>query len=83
MQTSPIIYWPKTRVFGLVVLNGPKGSPGTSIDSIHYCPFTGRKLPTDLVDMWFDKLEMLGLEPDDPDIPKELLSETWWVEEKL
>lgn len=44
------------------------GSSGLLMD---YCPFCGQRLPESLRDAWFDRLDELGLEPEDDEIPAE------------
>lgn len=64
-------YTPHTREFGISVLDG-----GSSKIRIFYCPLTGKKLPASLSDQWFDRLDELGLEPEDA--PPEMRSKDWW-----
>lgn len=45
---------------------------------IDHCPWCGEKLPTSLRDEFFDRLEELGLEPNDLDVPLDLRSDAWW-----
>lgn len=66
-----VCYVPHIREFGVTVLDG-----GSSKIRIFYCPVTGKKLPESLADQWFDRLEELGLEPEDA--PPEMKSEDWW-----
>lgn len=73
-----LTYIPKFREFGIKVLDG-----GESIQSIHCCPWCGKSLPKSLRDKWFERLDLLGLEPGDPAIPEELCSEVWWQKEGL
>ncbi|MEV0670873.1 hypothetical protein [Mycobacterium sp. NPDC050441] len=68
----PLEYLPKFREWGIAILDG-----GSSVSVISYCPFCGVKLPSSLRDEWFDRLENLGLEVDDP-LPIELQSDAWW-----
>jgi len=67
-----IRYVPHVREFGIAVLD-----KGSSTITISYCPVTGKKLPESLADQWFDRLEELGLEPEDA--PTEMKSEDWWA----
>lgn len=68
-----IVYWDKFREYGIRYLDG-----GTSIQPIHHCPWCGNRLPSSLRDEWFDRIEAMGLEPDDPAIPIELQTNAWW-----
>ena len=70
---NALIYIPKFREYGIRVLNG-----GSAFQEIQFCPWCGKKLPPSLRDEWFSRLEKLNLEPDDPKVPKELLSDAWW-----
>lgn len=76
-------YLPKFREFYVNRFTGPERTVGNSIIRISFCPFTGKKLPEDLRDEWFDQLDKLGLEDpwgDDEDkVPKEFHSEEWWI----
>jgi hypothetical protein len=36
------------------------------------------RLPESRRDEWFERIESLGLEPDDERIPEELKSGAWW-----
>jgi uncharacterized protein DUF6980 len=38
----------------------------------------GKDLPAGLRKAWFDILDELGLEPDDPRVPEEMKSGAWW-----
>ncbi len=66
-------YIPKFREFSVKILDG-----GCSYLNLKYCPFSGKKFPESLRDVWFDKIQALGLEPDDPSIPFEYSSDIWW-----
>jgi hypothetical protein len=50
---------------------------------IDYCPWCGSRLPENLSDEWFDRLESMGLEPDDPKVPEEMKTDAWWISEGL
>jgi len=45
---------------------------------ITYCPWCGARLPHGLSDKWFDLLDDLGLDPEDPRVPEEMRSDAWW-----
>lgn len=68
-----LVYNPKFREYGLSVLDG-----GTSYILITFCPWCGTKLPQPLRDEWFDRLERMGLEPNDPQIPEDMQTDAWW-----
>ena len=69
-----IVYIPKFREYGLKIFDG-----GSSMMTIEFCPWCGKKLPTSLRDVWFERLNSLGINPDDPkNIPGEFKSDTWW-----
>lgn len=68
-----LAYNPKFRECGLLVLDG-----GGSHILIQHCPWCGQCLPESLRDEWFARLDALGLEPGDPNIPPELLTDEWW-----
>lgn len=74
----PLSYNPKFREYGISVLDG-----GSSYLLIQYCPWCGSKLPSSLREVWFARLDKLGMEPDDASVPQEMLSETWWRKEEL
>ena len=68
-----ITYLDHFREYGIRILDG-----GSALQSISFCPWCGKKLPVSLRDQWFDKVEGLGLEPDDPKLPSEFRSGEWW-----
>ncbi len=68
-----VVYEPRWREYGIRVLDG-----GESKQLIRFCPWCGASLPDSLRDAWFDRIEQLGLEPDDPALPGELRSDDWW-----
>jgi hypothetical protein len=53
---------------------------GSSVPLARFCPWCGTKLPDSLRDRWFDRLDELGLEPEDEAVPKEMMSDQWWRE---
>jgi uncharacterized protein DUF6980 len=71
-------YNPIFREFGIKILDG-----GSSVLLIRYCPWCGKPLPTNLRDEWFERLDALGFEPDDPAVPEEMGSDVWWQKEGL
>lgn len=74
-EARSIVYVPKFREYGLPVRDG-----GSSFLEIEFCPFCGQHLPTGLRDEWFERLEALGLEPGDEQIPASMLTDEWWAE---
>jgi hypothetical protein len=70
---TAIRYEAKLREYGIPVLDG-----GSSTIKIEFCPWCGQKLPDSLRGKWFDALESRNLEPNDPAIPAEMLSDAWW-----
>ncbi len=74
----PINYVSKFREVGLMCLDG-----GTSYLLLEFCPFCGSALAKSLRDVWFDRLEALGLEPGDSGIPAELKTDHWWKVEGM
>ena len=69
----PLVYVPKYREFGITYLDG-----GSSYQLVVFCPFCRERLPGSFRDEWFDALERLGLEPEDPGVPEEYAADTWW-----
>lgn len=74
----PIQYTPYFREYGLDYQDG-----GSSQQLIHYCPWCGHQFPTSLRNVWFERLETLGLELGDSRIPAEMFTSQWWEDEKL
>ncbi len=75
-EPTGIEYWRKFREFGVRVLDG-----GSSIVTIKLCPWCGTTLPLGLRAEWFERLDKLGVEPEDA--PEEMLSELWWRREGI
>ena len=73
----PVVYWPTYREYGLQ-LTGSE-----AMQAIAFCPWCAEPLPTSVRDEFFDRLEALGLETDDPDLPLEFRSDVWWIERGL
>lgn len=65
-------YFPKFREYGI------NYSGGESYQVIDFCPWCGKKLPESMRDAWFERLDELGMEPED-DIPVEMRSDAWWI----
>ena len=59
----------------------------TSVQTIQFCPWCGRKLPTDLLERWTAELDSLMLyDPfgkDRANVPDEFWSEKWWQMREL
>ena len=74
-DSDDIIYYsPQFDEYGLVVHDS-----GESYIKIDYCPWGGKKLPESKRDLWFDKLEKMGIEnPLEVDIPDNFKSDMWW-----
>lgn len=69
----PLVYVAKFREFGIAYVDG-----GSSFQLIACCPFCGEQLPGSLRDDWFDSLDRMGLEPEDPAVPKAYATDAWW-----
>lgn len=69
----PLVYVRKFREFGILYSDG-----GTSYQLVVFCPFCGEQLPDSLRDEWFDSLERLGVEPEDPAVPDAYAGDDWW-----
>jgi len=69
-----IFYAPRFDEYGIIIHDG-----GTSMISIHYCPWCGVRLPESRRDAWFDALETLGYDdPADQDIPMAFQTDAWY-----
>jgi hypothetical protein len=75
LETSEvaITYNARFREYGIKILDG-----GTAVQRIAFCPWCGTKLPASLRQAWFDRLQSLGLEPEDTNVPTEMKSDAWW-----
>lgn len=69
-----ISYEPEFDEYGIIIHDG-----GTGSVSIKFCPFCGTKLPSSKRDKWFNKMEKLGIDIDNDEIPKEYLNYGWWL----
>ncbi|GAA2250419.1 hypothetical protein GCM10010232_42900 [Streptomyces amakusaensis] len=58
--------------YGLIVHDG-----GTSIITIDFCPWCGRRLPESQRDRWFDELERRGIDPGEDEVPAEFRDARW------
>ena len=61
--------------YGLIVHDG-----GASYVCIGYCPWCGTKLPESRRDAYFDRLEALGLEASQDDLPERFRHPGWWLD---
>ncbi|MBM4026788.1 MAG: hypothetical protein FJ280_15490 [Planctomycetes bacterium] len=69
-----IYYDLKFDEYGIIVHDG-----GESYVTIDFCPFCGSKLPQSKRDLWFERLEALGIDPWDPDArPAEFQTDEWY-----
>lgn len=68
----PLKYLPRFREYGI------SREGGVAIQRIYFCPFCGTKLPESLREAFFDRLDALGMEIEDPALPDELRSDAWW-----
>lgn len=68
-----IEYNPRFREYGISIMDG-----GSSVLLARFCPWCGTKLADSLRERWFDRLDELGLEPEDEAVPKEMMSDQWW-----
>ena len=75
---TAIRYWSKFREYGIPVLDR-----GDSAILIQFCPWCGVSLPESLRTKWFDRLERLGLDIDDPNVPAAMQSAAWWRNDDL
>lgn len=80
---STILYDPSIRTFAMMENWGP------AIIVISHCPFTGKKLPDSLEDVWNQEIgELLGTDDWSYDfareqLPEKYFDEQWWIERKL
>jgi hypothetical protein len=40
-------------------------------------------LPSSLREVWFKRLEALGIEPGEADVPDEMRTDSWWRKDRL
>jgi hypothetical protein len=68
-----VIYHEAFDEYGLIVHDG-----GASYVLIQYCPWCGAMLPESQRDLWFDKLEAMGIaDPSASTVPAEFLTAAW------
>ncbi|MEM1380416.1 MAG: hypothetical protein AAGH41_07320 [Pseudomonadota bacterium] len=71
-------YTPKYRQFAIGLYTVP------ALQTISFCPFSGRELPRCLREDFMDRIEGLDLEPFETSThPPAFHSEEWWVTEGL
>lgn len=73
-------YVPNFNEYGLLIRDGEDGYASSHI-VIAFCPWCGAGLGPSYRYAWFDKLDAVGLEPED-DLPAELTDATWWQREE-
>ncbi len=70
----PVIYNAKFREIGIRIIDG-----GSAYIVIQYCPWCGVRLPPSLRDAWFERLEVLSLDPEDAEVPsRNATTDAWW-----
>ena len=69
---AAIIYNPKFDEYHI----GSRGGTGDDI-IIARCPWCGVKLPESKRDLWFERLEQMGIDPWQDDVPEEFNSGAW------
>jgi hypothetical protein len=68
-----VAYAIKFDEYGLIIHDG-----GSSVITIDYCPWCGKKLPESKRYAWFNAIEKLGLDPGSDDIPDAYQSDKWY-----
>jgi len=68
----PFVYIDTFREYGVKIEDD-----GLSHVVIAYCPFCAVALPPSLRDAWFERLDELGLEPEDAAVPGDMRDGTW------
>jgi len=76
-------YVPWDREYGprILDMNQMVVSQPIKVAAVPYCPCCGKKLPPSLKALRLQRLEALGLSPDDPDLPETWRTDQWWREE--
>jgi predicted nucleotidyltransferase len=69
----PITYSARFGEYALKISDG-----GSAKQLIEFCPWCGRRLPESMRNAWFEQLERLGLNPEDPAVPEWMKSDVWW-----
>ena len=73
----PVVYYARFREYGVPFLE-ESGKLSSAKVTFRFCPWCGTRLPASLRDEWFRRIDALGLEADDPNLPKALKTEEWW-----
>ena len=69
---NPMYYSSILREFGIRLTSE------FEFELLNFCGWCGSTLPTSLRDEWFQKLENIGIDPWEDDIPINYLSSAWW-----
>src|SRR6266542_3688536 len=67
-----VVFTARFQEYGLVIHDG-----GSSVVTIKFCPWCGRRLPDSQRDRWCEELQARGIEPWGDDIPAELQDGRW------
>ncbi len=80
----PVCHAPEVREYGISILDG-EDSPADddSYETISFCPWCGAQLPEPLRELWFDRLEAMGVDAWGDDVPTAYQSDEWWRREEL
>lgn len=82
-EELPVVYNAAFRTWGIEYRSGYGG--GKLL--LDYCPWCGERLPSRLTDVWFDRMDSMGIDADlsmdNPAIPDEMRDERWWRSEGL
>lgn len=70
-----LVYISKYREYGLDYRDG-----GSALQIIYFCPWCGVELPKSLRNEWFDRLESIGIDPLDVNVPAKYTTSDWWLE---
>ena len=71
-ERVPVSYLPRFREFAI------ETSTTLVVEVFYWCPWCGAKLPESLRDELGDRLEALGLNIFDENIPEKFRSDQWW-----
>lgn len=88
-ERFPVEYGPIFREYTISAIR--EGGRHSIIQRMFWCPWCGKKLPESLRDMWFDAVEGMGLDDidifsdieNDPRIPEDMKSDSWWRKRML
>ena len=71
----PLLYIPYLRTFGIRLIHTE------AYQQLYYCPWSGKKFPQSLEDIYFATLEKIKVEPYEREkIPPQMQNEEWWVD---